>query len=54
MNCRIKPLSGGQSFFSDNGACYIASELQDYLKSKGIRQVHGKINHPQTKGKIER
>lgn len=39
---------------SDNGACYIASELQDYLKSKGIRQVHGKINHPQTQGKIER
>jgi putative transposase len=39
---------------SDNGACYIASELKDYLSGKGIRQVHGKINHPQTQGKIER
>jgi len=39
---------------SDNGACYIASELKDYLKAKGITQVHGKINHPQTQGKIER
>jgi putative transposase len=39
---------------SDNGACYIASELKDYLKTKGINQVHGKINHPQTQGKIER
>lgn len=39
---------------SDNGACYVASELKDYLKTKGIRQVHGKINHPQTQGKIER
>jgi len=39
---------------SDNGACYIASELKEYLKEKGIRQVHGKINHPQTLGKIER
>lgn len=39
---------------SDNGACYIASELKDYLNEKGITQVHGKINHPQTQGKIER
>ncbi len=39
---------------SDNGACYIASELKDYLNGQGISQVHGKINHPQTQGKIER
>jgi transposase InsO family protein len=39
---------------SDNGACYIASELKNYLKTKGITQLHGKINHPQTQGKIER
>ena len=39
---------------SDNAACYIASELKDYLKTKGINEVHGKINHPQTQGKIER
>lgn len=39
---------------SDNGACYIACELKDYLKLKGIRHIHGKINHPQTQGRIER
>jgi transposase InsO family protein/transposase-like protein len=39
---------------SDNGACYIASDLKVYLKKQGINQVHGKINHPQTQGKIER
>jgi transposase InsO family protein len=39
---------------SDNGACYISSELKDYLESCGIQQVHGKVNHPQTQGKIER
>jgi putative transposase len=39
---------------SDNGACYIASELKEYLKSVGVKQVHGKLNHPQTGGKIER
>lgn len=39
---------------SDNGSCYIASDLKDYLKSIGIPQIHGKLNHPQTQGKIER
>jgi transposase InsO family protein len=39
---------------SDNGACYIASELKEYLKDIGVKQVHGKLNHPQTQGKIER
>lgn len=39
---------------SDNGACYIASELKNYLKGVSIKQVHGKLNHPQTQGKIER
>ena len=39
---------------SDNGACYIASELKEYLQTIGIRQVHGKVGHPQTQGKIER
>ena len=38
---------------SDNGACYIASELKDYLKGK-VEQIHGKVGHPQTQGKIER
>ena len=39
---------------SDNGSCYVASELKEYLKGVGIKQVHGKLNHPQTQGKIER
>ena len=40
---------------SDNGSCYIASELKEYLKNKhGIFQLHGKPFHPQTQGKIER
>lgn len=39
---------------SDNGACYVASELKTFLKSKGITPVHGKLLHPQTQGKIER
>jgi len=39
---------------SDHGSCYIAAELAPYLKSIGINLIHGRINHPQTQGKIER
>lgn len=39
---------------SDNGSCYVASELKDYLKKKKIIPVHGRPHHPQTQGKIER
>lgn len=40
---------------SDNGSCYIATELKSYLKDNyQIEQVHGRPNHPQTQGKIER
>jgi putative transposase len=40
---------------SDNGSCYIASELKSYLKDNyQMLQVHGRPNHPQTQGKIER
>ncbi len=39
---------------SDNGSCYIASELKDFLNDKKIKLIHGKPNHPQTQGKIER
>lgn len=39
---------------SDNGACYVGSELKQYLKTVGVKQVHGKLCHPQTQGKIER
>ena len=40
---------------SDNGSCYISSELETYLKENhDISQVHGRPMHPQTQGKIER
>lgn len=38
---------------SDNGACYISSELGKYLKEElKMKQVHGKPGHPQTQGKL--
>ena len=39
---------------SDNGACYIAAELKEFLRDRKIKSIHGKPNHPQTQGKIER
>ena len=49
-------LQNGQrpKLLSDKGACYIASELKDYLKTKRVKPIHGRIRHPQTQGKIER
>lgn len=38
----------------DNGACYISSELADYLQNKEIKHLRGRPNHPQTQGQIER
>ena len=36
---------------SDNGSCYIASELKNYLKDNyDMDQVHGRPMHPQTQG----
>ena len=39
---------------SDNGPCYIAGELAEYLEENGMNHVRGAPNHPQTQGKIER
>jgi len=39
---------------SDNGPCYISSELQDWLKEHGLSHTRGKPYHPMTQGKIER
>jgi len=39
---------------SDNGASYVAGELADFLKDKGMGHVRGAPYHPQTQGKIER
>ncbi len=38
---------------SDNGSCYIASELKSYLKDNyQMQQVHGRPNHPKKKEKL--
>ena len=39
---------------SDNGPCYIAGELAEYLEAKKMDHVRGAPFHPQTQGKIER
>jgi transposase InsO family protein len=39
---------------SDNGACFISNDLQDYLRDHGMSHTRGKPYHPQTQGKIER
>ena len=39
---------------SDNGPCYISSELSDYLKAQDMLHTRGRPYHPQTQGKIER
>jgi len=39
---------------SDNGPCYIAGELSDYLAANGMIHTRGRPYHPQTQGKIER
>jgi transposase InsO family protein len=39
---------------SDNGPCYIAADLANWLDEKRIEHVRGAPSHPQTQGKIER
>ena len=39
---------------SDNGPCYIAGELADWLQDRDIDHTRGAPCHPQTQGKIER
>ena len=39
---------------SDNGPCYVARELGEWLAERDIDHVHGTPSHPQTQGKIER
>ena len=39
---------------SDNGPCYIAGELAEWLQDRDMEHIHGAPNHPQTQGKIER
>jgi putative transposase len=39
---------------SDNGPCYVAGELADWLSGIGMEHTRGSTCHPQTQGKIER
>lgn len=39
---------------SDNGPCYISSEIKSFFHKLGIKPINGKPCHPQTQGKIER
>lgn len=39
---------------SDNGACYLAQDLKDYLTRKDMKHTRGRPYHPMTQGKIER
>jgi len=39
---------------TDNGSSYIAGDLAEWLKRRGITHIRGAPRHPQTQGKIER
>jgi transposase InsO family protein len=39
---------------SDNGPCYLAKDLADYLVQHEIDHTRGRPYHPMTQGKIER
>jgi transposase InsO family protein len=39
---------------SDNGPCYVAGDLADWLSDQNIEHTRGAPSHPQTQGKIER
>lgn len=39
---------------ADNGACYIATELKEFLNNDKMKLIHGKRNHPHKQGKVER
>ena len=39
---------------TDNGSSYIAGDLAEWLKRRGMTHIRGGPHHPQTQGKIER
>jgi transposase InsO family protein len=39
---------------SDNGPCFISSELRDYLSQHDMKHIRTRTYHPMTQGKIER
>ena len=49
VNVRHRP-----RLLSENGPCYLAGDLKDYLARHGISHTSGRPYHPMTQGKIER
>ena len=47
-------INNSPRLLSDNGSCYISSELAEYIENNGMSHVRGRPMHPQTQGKIER
>jgi putative transposase len=39
---------------SDNGPCFVSSELKDYLSQHDMKHIRTRTYHPMTQGKIER
>jgi transposase InsO family protein len=48
------PVEDRTLLLSDNGAGYISSQFNEYLRLVGIRHITASPFHPQTNGKIER
>jgi transposase InsO family protein len=48
------PVEDRTVLLSDNGAGYISSQFNEYLRLVGIRHITASPFHPQTNGKIER
>jgi transposase InsO family protein len=42
------------SLLSDNGPCFISTELKDYLSQYDMKHIRTRTYHPMTQGKIER
>jgi transposase InsO family protein len=52
--CNKAMVSHKPRLLSDNGPCYVSSELGDWLQNQGMSHTRGAPYHPQTQGKIER
>ena len=48
------PVRHRPRLLSDNGPCYLSSELKDYLDTHQMTHTRGAPYHPMTQGKIER
>ena len=51
--CKV-PIHHRPRLLSDNGSCFISTELQEYLREHDIGHTRSRPYHPMTQGKIER